>query len=242
MLGLDADAVFTHPDIKPWRRLDDRENCTLDASLDGHSIRLHIKRYPAQRGRRPADDEVAAIKLLQQAQIPTVPLVAWGELADGRSFIITEDLTGFAAADKLLEEGLHFANILNETADLTAKLHNANLHHRDLYLCHFFYNCISKELRLIDVARVRRLPGWPTRSRWIHKDLGQFWYSTQSLSITDEQRDEWLKRYVSQRGTGVKPVHHLRRAIQSVSNRIARHDEKLRRRQPHRNISIPMTP
>ncbi len=29
-LGLDADTIFTHPSIQPWRTLKDRENCTLD--------------------------------------------------------------------------------------------------------------------------------------------------------------------------------------------------------------------
>ena len=35
VIGLDAEAVFTHPRIVAWRRLADRENCTLDAELDG---------------------------------------------------------------------------------------------------------------------------------------------------------------------------------------------------------------
>ena len=38
-LGIDADAVFTHPLIRPWRMLDDRENCLLDAELrDGRRM------------------------------------------------------------------------------------------------------------------------------------------------------------------------------------------------------------
>ena len=32
-IGLDADAVFTHPDIKVWRSITERENCTLEATL-----------------------------------------------------------------------------------------------------------------------------------------------------------------------------------------------------------------
>ena len=32
-LGLDAETVFTHPDIRGWRKLADRENCTLDAKF-----------------------------------------------------------------------------------------------------------------------------------------------------------------------------------------------------------------
>ncbi len=60
-------------------------------------------------------------------------------------------------------------------------LHNGGLHHRDLYLCHFLGRRDENpqaDLRLIDAARVRPLPGPLTRRRWIVKDLAQFWYST----------------------------------------------------------------
>src|SRR6478736_5491049 len=66
-IGLDADLIFSHPLIKPWRTLDDRENCTLDATRDdGSPIRLHIKRYqPVRRRTTPADDEVEGFRLLE---------------------------------------------------------------------------------------------------------------------------------------------------------------------------------
>src|SRR5215213_3149294 len=85
-IGLDADAVFEHPDIKVWRSIPERENATLDARWQGKPIRLHIKRY---RG-AGADEEARAIRLLNDAQVPTIPLVGWGAIADGRSFVITE--------------------------------------------------------------------------------------------------------------------------------------------------------
>src|SRR3954463_3065546 len=80
-IGLDAEAVFSHPDIKVWRSIPERENCTLDAKLDGREIRLHIKRYSATRGSHtPADLEVRGIGALLEHEIPTVPLVGWGRL------------------------------------------------------------------------------------------------------------------------------------------------------------------
>ena len=36
---LDAEAVFTHPQIVAWRTLTDRENCTLDAEFEGKPVR-----------------------------------------------------------------------------------------------------------------------------------------------------------------------------------------------------------
>jgi len=157
-VGLDADVVFSHPEIRVWRALADRENCTLDATLaDGSKVRLHIKRYPpARRSTTPADDEANGLQALGAEQIPTAPLVGWGKLGDGRSFVITEDLYGYQPADKLIAAGeVAFDRLIEPTADVAAKLHGRGLHHRDLYLCHFFVKAddANVELRLIDAAR-----------------------------------------------------------------------------------------
>ena len=246
LIGLDAEAVFEHPDIKPWRTIADRQNCTLDFhDEEGRPKRWHVKRYTAVRGRSktPAEQEVGGIQLLQGAGIPTVPLVGWGVLADRRSFVIVEDLADYRPGDKILPAGgATFGQLLEPTADLAAKLHTANLHHRDLYLCHFFVNTANTantaDLRLIDCARVKRLPPVLTRGRWVVKDLSQFWYSTfKHPEITDAQRDAWLRRYASR--AGVENFERLRSRVRRKVDWIARHDKKLNRAQPNRNISIP---
>src|SRR5205823_14972090 len=134
--------------------------------------------------------------------------------------------------------GFAFERLLEPTAQLAARLHGAGLHHRDLYLCHFFAKAEgeSVDLKLIDAARVRRLPGWPTRRRWVVKDLSQFWYSTLALPITDEQRSRWLEGYARARGLG--SAAGLHRSIERKAASIGRHDRKLRAAQPDRNISI----
>ena len=239
-IGIDAEAVFDHPDIKVWRSISERENCTLDADLtDGRHLRLHIKRYHPARGiGTPADEESLGIRALEIEAIPTVPLVGWGRLVDGRSFVITEDLAGYRDAEKAVRDGLPFESLLQPTADLAAKLHDAGLHHCDLYLCHFFVKPGDPvDLRLIDAARVKRLPGWPMRRRWIVKDLAQFWYSTTTLPITDEQRWRWLQHYGDKRG--LKSVGALRRSIERKSAWIGRHDASLHQKQKNRNVSIP---
>ena len=245
-IGLDADAVFDHPLVRPWRHLPDRENCTLDADLpDGTRVRWHVKRHtrPTRRGVTPAEAEVGGHELLVAGGIPTAPLVGWGRLADGRSFVISEDLAGYTPADKLVAAGLPFDRLLAPTADLAADLHNAGLHHRDLYLCHFMAKVEGEtvDLKLIDVARVRRLPGFLTRGRWVVKDLAQFWYSTTQLpAVTNDQRLAWLGRYADRRG--VTSIDRLRRRVERKSNAIARHDRRLNVAQPTRNVSIPTTP
>ena len=234
-VGIDAESIFHDPRIVVWRRLPDRENCTLDEDLpDGRHVRLHIKRYIGS----DAGAEVSGHELLQRAGIPTAPLVGWGGLADGRTFTIFDDLTGYKPADKLLDAGTAFDVLLEPTAGLAAKLHNARLHHRDLYLCHFMARVVgdSPYLKLIDVARVRRLPALLPR-RWIVKDLAQFWYSTLKHQITDEQRVSWLRHYA--RGCGIDDIRLLQRAIERKARSIARHDARLHQKRPQRDVSIP---
>jgi Lipopolysaccharide kinase (Kdo/WaaP) family len=245
-IRFDPRTVFTSPAVRVWRKLSDRENCTLDFDLpDGRRMRFHIKRFPADNSlTSQADIESRGWRALEDEQIPCAPLVGWGKLKNRSSFIITEDLTGYEAADKLIESGTPFEPLLIPTAELAAKLHNAKLHHRDLYLCHFFAKLegrtarpTSVDVKLIDAARVRRLTGFVTRQRWINKDLAQFWYSTTKLPITDDQRDRWLARYAEQRG--LDSTAGLKRTIVRKARRIALHDVKLNRQQPKRHVSIP---
>lgn len=240
-LGLNAETVFTDPRIVVWRSIRERQNGYIDVEVGkGEVRRLHVKRFIAARGGTlPAQEELTGIRALEIERIPTTPVVAFGTMRDGRSFIITEDLAGFRAADKAVAAGLAFETILEPTADLAARLHERGLHHRDLYLCHFFVKAEGEqvELKLIDAARVKRLPWIVTRRRWVVKDLAQFWYSTLSLPITDEQRARWLARYAAERK--LKSVGGLRRSIERKVRAIARHDLSLRGAQPNRNVSIP---
>jgi heptose I phosphotransferase len=243
--GLTAQSLFTDPRIVVWRSITERQNCTLDLPQGaGQTLRLHVKRFePTRAAVSPAEEEARGIAALERQGIPTAPLVAFGKLPDGRSVVVTEDLAGFRAGDKAVAAGLPFESLLAPTADLAARLHAQGLHHRDLYLCHFFVAADSADagaapqLRLIDAARVRPLPTLFTRTRWIVKDLAQFWYSTLSLPVTDDQRTRWLARYAQSRGLG--STDRLRRKIERKVAAIARHDRNLKAAQPTRNVSIP---
>jgi len=240
--GLTAEGVFADPRIVVWRSITERQNCTVDLADEvGRVRRLHVKRYwPAGGRETPAADEARGIRLLEGAGIATVPLVAVGGLADGRSFVITEDLTGFRPADKLIAEGVaSFESLLGATAEMAARLHNAGLHHRDLYLCHFFVRAdggAAGGMRLIDAARVRALPGFLTRRRWIVKDLAQFWYSAQVLGVDEGERERWLARYSEMREGRFR--EGFPGAIRRKAGAIARHDARLKVSQPRRNVSL----
>ena len=222
--------VFSDPRVRVWRTLPDRENATFD--VDG--VRLHVKRYPA--GVATAAAEAAGHALLVAAGIPTAPLVLHGSQPDGRTAVAFADLAGYTPADKFIAAGHPFEPLLAPTADLAAALHAAVLHHRDLYLCHFMVRPDPLDVQLIDVARVARMANPLTRRRWVVKDLAQFWFSTTRLSITDDERRRWLDRYCDRTGARRRLVDAVRRKAAAIG----RHDARLNRRQPTRNVSIPI--
>jgi hypothetical protein len=226
----DGQSVFDSPDVQVWRSITERENCVLDHP----GGRLHIKRNkPGQSG---IENEIEGIRLLEKAGIGTVPVCGYGRLHDGRGFLITDHLVGFTDCYKQLETGeTAFDRLLEPTAELAARLHTARLHHRDLYLGHFFGD-FSKEppaLRLIDAGRVRTLPRLLAR-RWIIKDLAQFIFSTQGLPISDAQRSAWLDCYAQARGITLR----FRALIDAKARQIARHDAQLKIKNPTRNVAL----
>ena len=80
--------------------------------MSGRNVRLHVKRFPRMRGKSPAELEAEGYRLLKERGIPSAEVAAWGTVEDGRSFIATEDLAGFSPADKLMEAGLPFDRVL----------------------------------------------------------------------------------------------------------------------------------
>jgi Lipopolysaccharide kinase (Kdo/WaaP) family len=227
--------LFDDSRIVIWRDLPERQNGTLDFTRDdGSPGRLHIKR-DKHTHRNPVAIESTGVRLLHAAGIRSIPLVAYGYLPDGRTCLVTEQLYGHRSADRLIEEGKTFDDFLESSAAICAALHNANLHHRDLYLNHFYVD--TKDLSsvaLIDAARVKPLP-WFLRSRWIVKDVAQFWFST--FNYTDDAgREKWFEAYCR---NSTRDIAKLKPMIAVKANWIKRHDEKLRQRVPTRNVRLP---
>ncbi len=111
-------------------------------------------------------------------------------------------------------------------AALVAKLHNAGLVHRDLYLSHIFISAKGAndiELSLLDLQRVVRTR-W-RRWRWIVKDLAALNYSTPLSAATNADRVRWLKLYLNERGVSANR-RALIRAVVRKTGRIARHSAK----------------
>ncbi len=228
----DAMSVFENPKIEPWRSIRERENCVLDLD-DG--TRLHIKRN--KKGFSGVDAEVAGIRHLQKAGIETVPLAGYGKLNDGRGFVITENLGEFSDCERLLESGTDFESLLVPTAQTAGKLHAARLHHRDLYIGHFWANTDVDPIamRLIDAARVKPLPRWFQR-RWLVKDVAQFVFSLKKFDLDPQTIDRWFGEYAKHSDHPVTDL--FKRAVFSKVRWIERHDAKLRAKNPTRNVAI----
>ena len=111
-------------------------------------------------------------------------------------------------------------------AALVARLHNAGLVHRDLYMSHIFIRAKGEndlDLSLLDLQRVvqTRWRKW----QWIVKDLAALNYSTPSSAATNADRVRWLKLYLAERSVSANQ-RTLIRAVVRKTGRIARHSAK----------------
>ena len=235
--GLHASNIFDDPRIELWRDLPERQNCIVRAR-DGQSPRLHVKRFKPPYGGE-ALREANAVALLRAANILTVPLVAYGVCEDGRGFLISEDLSGYQPADRVLKEQTHSADLPERIADLAWQLHMAHLHHRDFYLCHVFVAVGGDQhrpLHLIDPGRVARMPPWPMHYRWMVKDVAQLYYSVTDAGLSVSLRGRIISRYLER---SPRLTRWLCRIFVPLKARfIARHDANLRRQQPGRRVSL----
>ena len=102
-------------------------------------MRFHVKRFPPQRGMKtPAEEESLGYRALEIEKIPTATLVAWGVQEDRCSFLITEDLAGYQAGDKLIESGIAFDQLLAPPLKLPASYTKPACITAIYIYCHFF--------------------------------------------------------------------------------------------------------
>jgi hypothetical protein len=232
-----AEDVFADPRLRVWRDLDERDNATLDFhDRSGNVVRLHVKRDKVANRPDPVDDEAHGIMLLERKGISGAPLVASGRIADGRSFVLTLNLEGYASGDRLVESGHRFDDILGPTLDVAVRMHRAGLHHRDLYLNHFYIRISGDDkqpaVRLIDAGRVKTLPFFFKR-RWIVKDVAQFIFSLGQAGVAREKQEAWLSRY-----SAACRDYKLPASVWGKVKSIAKHDKALNAREPTRNVRL----
>jgi heptose I phosphotransferase len=199
-------------------------------------IRERLKAYLSLKRPAPgARQEWHAMWTFMQHGLPGPVPIAWGQ-DDKNSLVLSEGVSHVMRlsewAERNFGEGSHRNTqaipakhrIIEEVANIVARMHSAGLHHQDLYLCHFL--CGSEQnglpLTLIDLQRVeqfRRLP-----RKWQVKDLAQLHFSSvQYLTRQDLWRFWKIYNSIYCTGRRIIPLWH---SIFRKSERIRRHTLK----------------
>jgi len=153
--------------------------------------------------------EVHAIQKLNQIDIPTTPLVAYGvrgcSPARLRSFVITEDLGDIISLETLCADwktnppdARFKRRLIVAVAKLAHRFHAYGLNHRDFYICHF---CLDKKrladdeihLYLIDLHRVGIRPQIAYNDRM--KDIAGLYFSAMNIGLTARDVLRFLRIY-----------------------------------------------
>ena len=200
------------------RDLPDRSNHILEAA----GLTIHVKRRKG--GNEPR--EALALERVRAAGVPTaMPAFDGVDPAQG-AVTGTLDLAPSEPLDDWLRRGLtaeQRAAAFETLAGITARLHDAGLHHRDLYLCHIFmrFEDGRAAAALIDLERLgthRRPLG-----RRVVKDLAAIRSSLPEGTTTPEERRRFLARYLELRGLDPDVLDKLHRRVRRKAARIRAH-------------------
>ncbi len=223
-----------------------RQRLVLTLNTSNGTQKCYLKRFIEPPLRRQfmnllagfastADVEFHWIRQLTGLGIAAPQVIACGSRRNGfrevASLLLTAELHGeslekwlprrVASLDRNMKR-----NLSQDLAALVARLHNAGLIHRDLYMSHIFISAKGENdinLSLLDLQRVIR-PRW-RRRRLIVKDLAALNYSTPSSAATNADRVRWLRLYLGERSVSANQ-RTLIRAVVRKTRRIARHSAK----------------
>ena len=170
-------------------------------------------------GRLPvlgARNEWLAIKRLQGLGVETMQLAGFGEEgwnpARRRSFVITRELEDTVSLEDYCmdwvvrppDPAVKWA-LIRRVAEMTARMHDHGMNHRDLYICHFLLQrpwARPKDplhLYLIDLHRVQMRPAIPRR--WRVKDLAALYFSTLHIGLGRRDLYRFIRWYTQVRLT-----------------------------------------
>jgi Ser/Thr protein kinase RdoA (MazF antagonist) len=218
-----------------------RERIRLELRTEpGGSMTFFLKRYvcpprrvqwrrmaAGHRRRSTAGVEWYWVEQLRSAGIACPQPVALAErmcgLWEERSAILLAAVPGVSLERWAAEHpGRVPRDRLRPLAEFVRRFHSAGLVHRDLYLCHIFFDAESAEpFRLIDLQRVFRPSFW--RRRWIVKDLAALNYSAPDGVVSRTDRLRWLRAYLGQPRLD-RRAKRLARAVATKTRRFAAHD------------------
>lgn len=158
-----------------------------------------------------ARNEWQAIEHLGQLGVPTMRMVAFGERgsnpASRHSFIITEELAPTISLEDYCRDwprtppapALKRA-LIARVAEMTRKMHDGRMNHRDLYICHFLLHTDpppapdALKLSLIDLHRAQ-VHRYALAPRWQRKDLAALYFSSLEIGLTRRDLLRFIRVY-----------------------------------------------
>lgn len=157
-----------------------------------------------------AKTEKLAIQKLNEIDIATTPLVAFGERgwnpATLQSFIITKDLGDIISLEDLCADwknnppSIKFKrNLIVAAAKLARNLHENGLNHRDFYICHLcldanFLEQNQIKLYLIDLHRMLMHQKISVNDSM--KDIAALYFSSMDIGLTPRDILRFKKHYL----------------------------------------------
>jgi len=160
-----------------------------------------------------AHNEARAIRFLENIGVDTMKMVGFGVRGVSpawlESFVITEELVDIISLEdycrRWKEDPPDFTlklALIKKVADITRKLHQNGINHRDYYICHFLLDVKSLNrqegyagliLYLIDLHRVQIRTRTP--ERWVIKDLAGLFFSSMDKGLTRRDIFRFMKIY-----------------------------------------------
>ncbi|MEJ2233643.1 MAG: lipopolysaccharide core heptose(I) kinase RfaP [Syntrophobacterales bacterium] len=229
-----------------------RERSTQRLDLEGAIVYVKKHFFPGIREilknllrlRFPvgALNEWRALLAFHAHNIPTMTPICAGRKPllwkiEKESFLLTDDLGdtirlndflkgngAIPCRGKVLETK---KRILDNLADITRRMHSAGMNHRDYYLCHILVDN-RERLYVIDLHRVN--VGDKVGKRWMVKDLAALLFSSLEVPVTHGQRLAFYKRYMRINRLSADDKTLIRLIVKKC-NKIARHTEKMYRKQ-----------
>lgn len=246
--GRDAFAEVERLEGVVYRELEARRTLRTEVAGRGYFVKIHRgigwreifkNLMTAKRPVLGAGQEWQAIQRLQEAGVPTMTAVAYGERgsnpADQHSFIVTEELAPTISLEfycmdwpKQPPEPRLKRALIAEVARMTGMMHRAGVNHRDCYICHFLLHTDKTvtaddfKLSVIDLHRAQTRAAIPMR--WRNKDLAGLYFSALDIGLTRRDKLRFLKGYFRQ------PLRQILRDEAPLLAWLERRAEKLYRR------------
>jgi heptose I phosphotransferase len=193
-----------------------------------------------------AHNEARAIRFLEKIGVDTMKMVGFGVRGVSpawlESFVITEELVDIVSLEdycrRWKEEPPDFnlkLTLIKKVADITRKLHQNGVNHRDYYICHFLLDVKSLKkqrgyagliLYLIDLHRVQIRTRTP--ERWAIKDLAGLFFSSMDIGLTRRDIFRFMKIYSG------KSLKTILRSEQDFWGKVHERAAKLYRKHFHR--------